>query len=61
MLYNRNSFYDGKQKYKIVRGTVQDHEILADGFTSQKKVREKYKELREQGIDTKKLITIGYK
>lgn len=61
MVYNRNSFYDGKQKYKIVKGTLQDYEVLADGFTSQKAVSEKYKELRAQGIDTKELITIGYK
>ena len=61
MMYNRNSFYDGKQRYKIVRGTIQEHEVIADGFTSQKSVKEYYKKLREQGINTKDLFTMGYK
>lgn len=61
-MYNRNSFYDGKQKYKIVKGWHTDNEeIIADGFTSQKAVNDFYKKLREQGIDTKKLLTVAYK
>ena len=61
MRYNRNSFYDGKQKYKIVEGTISDYRVIAEGLTSQKAVREKYKELREQGIETKHFLTISYK
>ena len=61
MMYNRNSFYDGKQKYKIVKGTVANHEVIAEGFTSQKATREYYKKLRSEGIDTKQFFTIGYK
>lgn len=60
-MYNRNSFFDGKQKYKIVKGTVQEHEVIAEGFTSQKAVKEYLKLLRAQGIDTKGLLTIAYK
>ena len=60
-MYNRNSFYDGRQRYKIVKGTIQKHEVIADGLTSQKAVGAKYKELRAQGIDTKPFMTIAYK
>ena len=60
-MYDRNSFYDGKQIYKIVKGTIHNHEVIADGLTSQKAVATKYKELRAQGIDTKQFITIAYK
>lgn len=62
-MYNRNSFYDGKQKYKVVEGTVKDHRIIADGFTSQKAVSEFYRDYKkEHGKgSTRTFFTIAYK
>lgn len=62
-MYNRNSFYDGKQKYKVVEGSVAEHKIIADGFTSQKAVKEFYRDYKkEHGKDsTKHFFTMAYK
>lgn len=62
MWHDRNSFYDGKQRYKIVENWHEEGErVIADGFTSQKAVMEYRRKLRKQGIDTKKLMTVAYK
>lgn len=44
-MYNRNSYYDGKQKYEIrICGT---NEVIESGFTSQKATLARIRELKK--------------
>lgn len=64
MLHNRNSFYDGKQRYKVVKNWHEEGEtVLAEGFTSQKQATEFYRQYRaEHGKhSTKGFTTVAYK
>ena len=42
---NRNAYYDGKQRYKIVISETK--EVIEKGFTSQNATMKRIKELRE--------------
>ena len=44
MWHDRNSFYDGKQRYKIVHSDTK--EVIEKGFTSQREVSKRISELR---------------
>lgn len=62
-MYNRSGLYNGKHKYMVVEGTIDNHKIIADGFTSMKSVKDFYRDYKiEHGKDsTKKFLTMVYK
>lgn len=43
-MYNRSSYYDGKQRYKIVLHP--NNEVIEQGFTSQSATMKRIRELR---------------
>ena len=55
---NRNSYFDGKQKYEIRNSETK--EVIEGGFTSQKATRDRIKQLKQDMPDVKFIIW-GYK
>lgn len=57
-MYNRNSYYNGEQRYKIVKADTK--EVIEKGFTSQNATMKRVRELRKiYGKGT--LGIVGYK
>lgn len=57
-MYNRNSYFDGKQRYEI--RNAETNEVIDGGFTSQKKASARIKELKQEFPNTR-FYMVGYK